>query len=126
MTSVPVDEPTVTSAISLPKPPSRTARLRERIVQSLPDIVLPTITFLIVLLIWHIVANHIATGFPGIGETWARGVELLSNPYLQPRPQRHGPVLAGSLLTWPRHGRLRPGGGRRRAGRFPDGFQRHV
>ena len=94
MTSVPVDEPTVTSAISpqnpQPSSPSKADRLRDRVVQALPDIVLPTITFLIVLLVWHIVANHIATGFPGIGETWARGVELLSNPFYSNGPNDMG------------------------------------
>ena len=114
MTSVPVDEPTATSApnlqSTLPTPPSpRLARLRERAAEVLPDIVLPAITFLIVLLIWHVVANHVATGFPGIGETWERGVELLSNPFYSNGPNDMGlfwqvlyslgRVMAGFLLA---------------------------
>ena len=53
-----------------------------------------------------------------------RGIAL--QPLLQPWSQRHGPVLAGALLAWPRYGRLLSGGHRRRSGRLPDGLQRHV
>ncbi|QQP91087.1 nitrate ABC transporter permease [Skermanella sp. TT6] len=113
MTSVPVDETTRSPAVqpqsSLPAAPSAAARLRERVFQALPDIVLPAITLLVVLLAWHLVAVNLGGGFPGIGETWERGVELLSDPFYSNGPNDMGlfwqvlyslgRVMAGFLLA---------------------------
>ncbi|EWY39392.1 nitrate ABC transporter permease [Skermanella stibiiresistens SB22] len=51
---------------------------------------LPVITLLVVLLVWHLIATNLGGGIPGIGETWERGVELLSDPFHSNGPNDMG------------------------------------
>lgn len=62
----------------------------EKAGQAFLAIVLPAITFAIVLGLWQAVHTYWVPEFPGIGETWRRAVELFSDPFYDAGPNDQG------------------------------------
>lgn len=62
-------------------PDSGPAWLRDFLAMAVPAIVLPAVTFLLVLVAWSMVQASLVPELPTVQETWAKAVEVFSDPF---------------------------------------------
>lgn len=62
----------------------------EKSAQLLKNILLPSLTFLLVGVLWAFVHSHVAHEIPSPAETWDRAVEVLAHPFYENGPNDMG------------------------------------
>ncbi|MFZ5484048.1 MAG: nitrate ABC transporter permease [Pseudomonadota bacterium] len=89
-------EPTVTKITPAAEQPPRRAPLladrvrRERVAVILKTLLLPLLTFAVVIGIWSYIHTHVAPEFPAPAETWAHAQEVLADPFYDNGPNDQG------------------------------------
>lgn len=73
--------PPVPEAAARGWPDTASPWLRDFLATVVPAIVLPAMTFIIVLLAWNTVQATVAPEFPTVQQTWEKAVELFSDPF---------------------------------------------
>lgn len=64
--------------------------LQDGLEKTVQVVALPAITFLVVLLAWHMVQSTVAPDFPTIGAAWDKAVEVFSEPFADYGPNDKG------------------------------------
>jgi nitrate/nitrite transport system permease protein len=76
--------------VPAPVPTGRASPLREGAATLVKQLVLPAITFAIVLGIWMLIHTQVAPEFPSPAQTWDRAVEVFSDPFYDAGPNDKG------------------------------------
>lgn len=87
----PMETQATTESVATPTASSASDRIkRERVANLLKQVLLPMVTFAIVIGIWSFIQARVAPELPTPSTTWQHATELLSNPFYDTGPNDKG------------------------------------